>query len=138
MQVVNDDCRAQEGYRAERAWERDTWKAERDRGKANKVAQQVRRAAALTAELAAQSEKKIAAVCDQPPGPGELSGHIEAPKMEAGAPPPSPLPGHNDARPVGQANVIPQTKAKPRPALFPDKRMCSCEQGHLRSHKRVP
>ena len=42
----------------------------------------MRRAAALTAELAAQSEKKTAAVCDQPPGLGELAGHIEAPNME--------------------------------------------------------
>ena len=88
VQVVNDDARAQEGYRAERAWERDTWKAERDKGKANKVAQQERRAAALTAEFAAQSEKKTAPVCDQPPGLGELSGHIEAPNMEAGGPHP--------------------------------------------------
>ena len=51
---------------------------------ANKVAQQVRRAAALTAELAAQSEKKTAAVCDQPPGLNELARHIEAPNMGAG------------------------------------------------------
>ena len=57
---------------------------ERDKENANKVAQQVRRAAALTAELAAQSEKKTAAVCDQPPGLDELAGHIEAPNMEAG------------------------------------------------------
>ena len=55
-----------------------------DKERANKVAQQVRRAAALTAELAAQSEKKTAAVCDQPPGLGELAGHIEAPNMGAG------------------------------------------------------
>ena len=48
------------------------------------MAQQVRRAAALTAELAAQSEKKIAAVCDQPPGLDELAGHIDAPNMVAG------------------------------------------------------
>ena len=48
------------------------------------MAQQVRRAAALTAELAAQSEKKTAAVCDQPPGLDELAGHIEAPNMGAG------------------------------------------------------
>ena len=48
------------------------------------MAQQVRRAAALTAELAAQSEKKTAAVCDQPPGLDELAGHVEAPNMEAG------------------------------------------------------
>ena len=48
------------------------------------MAQQVRRAAALTAELAAQSEKKTATVCDQPPGLDELAGHIEAPNMGAG------------------------------------------------------
>ena len=44
----------------------------------------MKRAAALTAELAAQSEKKTAAVCDQPPGLDELAGHIEAPNMGAG------------------------------------------------------
>ena len=43
-----------------------------DREKANKVAQQERRASALTAELAAQSETKTAVVRDQPPGLGEL------------------------------------------------------------------
>ena len=48
------------------------------------MAQQVRRAAALTAELAAQSEKKTAAVCDQSPGLDELAGHIEAPNMGGG------------------------------------------------------
>ena len=84
VQVVNDDARAQGGYRARRAWGQDVWKAEKDKEKANKVAQQVRRAAALTAELAAQSEKKTAAVCDQPPGLDELAGHIEAPNMGAG------------------------------------------------------
>ena len=62
---------------------RDTWKAERDKEKANIVAQQVKRAAALTAELATQSEEKTAAVCDRPPGLGELAGHIEAPNMGA-------------------------------------------------------
>ena len=61
VQVVNDDARAQ---------------AERDKEQANKVSQQVRRAAALTAELAAQSEKKTAAVCDQPQGLDELARHI--------------------------------------------------------------
>ena len=71
-------------YRASRAWGRDTWKAERDKEKANKVAQQVKRAAALTAELATQSEEKTAAVCDRPPGLGELAGHIEAHDMGAG------------------------------------------------------
>ena len=44
----------------------------------------MKRAAALTAELAAQSEKKTAAVCDQPPGLDELARHIEAPNMGAG------------------------------------------------------
>ena len=85
VHVVNDDARAQGRYRAKRAWGRNAWKAERDKENANKVAQQVRRAAALTAELAAQSEKKTAAVCDQPPGLDELAGHIEAPNMGAGS-----------------------------------------------------
>ena len=52
------------------------------------MAQQVKRAATLTAELAAQAEKKIAAVCDQPPGLGEPAWHIEAPNMGAGGSPP--------------------------------------------------
>ena len=81
--------------RACRAWGRDVWKAERDKEKANKLAQPGRRAAALTAALAAQSEWKTAVVCDQPPG---LGGHIEAPDMEAGG---SRTPNHNDAGPVG-------------------------------------
>ena len=84
VQVVNDDARAQGGYRAKRAWGRNAWKAERDKEQANIVAQRVKRAAALTAELAAQSEKKTAAVCDQPPGLNELAWHIEAPNMGAG------------------------------------------------------
>ena len=84
VQVVSDDARAQERYRAKKAWGRKAWKAERDKEKANKVAQQVKRAAALTAELAAQSAEKTAVVCDQPPGLGELAGHIEAPNMGAG------------------------------------------------------
>ena len=84
VEVVNDDARAQGVYRARRAWRQDAWKAEKDKERANKVAQQVRRAAALTAELAVQSEKKTAAVCDQPPGLDELAGHIEAPNMGAG------------------------------------------------------
>ena len=50
------------------------------------MAQQVRHAAALTAELAAQSEKKTAAVCDQPPGLDELAEHRGAANMEAGGP----------------------------------------------------
>ena len=107
VQVVNDDARAQGGHRAKRAWGRNAWKAERDKENANKVAQQVRRAAALTAELAAQSEKKTAAVCDQPPGLDELAGHIEAPNMGAGG-------SHHGPR----TNVPQQMKAKPRPAFL--------------------
>ena len=60
------------------------WKVVKERERANKVAQQVRRAAALTAELAVQPEKKTAAVCDQPPGLDEHAEHIEAPNMGAG------------------------------------------------------
>ena len=59
VQVVNDDARAQGEYRAKRAWGRNAWKAERDKENANKVAQQVWRAATLTAELAAQLERKL-------------------------------------------------------------------------------
>ena len=71
VQVVNDEARAEGGYRA--------------REKANRVAQQVRRAAALTAELAAQSKGKVAVVCDHPPGlREEPSEHIAAPNMAAG------------------------------------------------------
>ena len=85
VQVVNDDARAQGAYRARRAWGQTAWREERDRGRANRVAQQVRRAAALTAELAAQSEEKVAVVCDHPPGlHDEPAKHITAPNMGAG------------------------------------------------------
>ena len=84
VQVVNDDARAQEECRAGRAWGRDTWQAERDKEKANKVARQEKRATALPAEFATQSEEKTFAVCDRPPGLNELAGHIEAPNMGAG------------------------------------------------------
>ena len=68
VQVVHDDARAQGGYRACKAWGRAAWKEERDKERAAKVAEQVRRAAALTAELAAQSEKEVSEVCSHPPG----------------------------------------------------------------------
>ena len=55
VQVMSDDARDQGGYRARRGWGQDVWKAEKNKERANKVAQQVRRAAALTAELAAKS-----------------------------------------------------------------------------------
>ena len=88
-QVVSDHARAEGGYRARKAWGRNAWRQERDKEKANRVAQQVRRAAALTAELAAQSEKKTPAVCDQPPGLDELAERVAAP-MEAGGSQPRP------------------------------------------------
>ena len=50
----------------------------------NEPSGQVGRAAALTAEMAAQSEKRTAAACDQSPGLDALVGHIEAPNMGAG------------------------------------------------------
>ena len=67
VQVEHDDARAQGGYRACKAWGRAAWKEERDKERATKVAEQVRRAAALTAELAAQSEKEVSEVCSHPP-----------------------------------------------------------------------
>ena len=83
VEVVNDDARAREVQSQTCLGTRRVESGEgQERG--NKVAQQVRRAAALTAELAVQSEKKTAAVCDQPPGLDELAGHIEAPNMGAG------------------------------------------------------
>ena len=71
-QVVSAHARAEGRYRARRAWGRNAWRQERDEEKANRVAQQVRRAAALTAELAA-ARKEDRAVCDQPPGYDELA-----------------------------------------------------------------
>ena len=68
VQVVHDDARAQEVYRACKAWGHAAWKEERDKERAAKVAEQVRRAAALTAELAARSEKEVSEVCSHPPG----------------------------------------------------------------------
>ena len=59
VQVVNDDARAQGSIEQRELGGRDTWKAERDKEQANKVAQQVGRAAVLTAELAAQSERRL-------------------------------------------------------------------------------
>ena len=84
-QVVNDEARAEGGPRARNAWGRNVWKEEKDREKANRVAQQVRRAAALTAVLAAQSEAKVAVVCDHPPDfATSLSSTLTAPNMGAG------------------------------------------------------
>ena len=68
VQVMRDDARAQGGYRACKAWGHAAWKEERDKERASKVAEQVRRAAALTAELAGRSEKEVSEVCSHPPG----------------------------------------------------------------------
>ena len=67
-QVVSDHARAEGGYRARKVWGQRAWKEEKDRERASRAAQQVRRAAALTAELAAQSESKVFEVCSHPPG----------------------------------------------------------------------
>ena len=67
-QVVSDHARAEGGYRARKAWGQRAWKEEKDREWASRAAQQVRRAAALTAELAVQSESKVFEVCSHPPG----------------------------------------------------------------------
>ena len=67
-QVVSDHARAEGGYRARKAWGQRAWKEEKDRERASRAAQQVRRAATLTAELAAQSKNKVFEVCSQPPG----------------------------------------------------------------------
>ena len=67
------------------------------------MAQQVKRAAALTAELATQSEEKTAAVCDRPPGLNELAGHVEAPIVGGRW---LTLPGHDErARPWAKLHL---------------------------------
>ena len=63
-QVVSDHARAEGGFEHEEHGDETRGDQKRKRKRRNRVAQQVRRAAALTAELAAQSEKKTAAVCD--------------------------------------------------------------------------
>ena len=68
---------------------RKAWTDERDKGKANKVAQQVRRAA-LAAELAAQSDKKVNKVCEQPPGlldDGSFAQPLRLPVAQPQCPP---------------------------------------------------
>ena len=75
---------SKEKCRARMAWGRSAWEEEMDNEKASKVAEQVRRAEKLMAELAAQSEKKVSEVCSHPPGlHGEPAEHIVASHMEA-------------------------------------------------------
>ena len=59
-------CSSSWWFRARRASGYNAWKEERDTEKASTVAQQVRLAAALTAELGGQCENKV--MCDQPRG----------------------------------------------------------------------
>ena len=83
-QVVSDHVRAEGTYPARRPWVQNAWRREQVKEKANEVAQQVRRAAALTAELAVQSEK-VSVVCDHPLGlHDQLAEHIAAPGIDAG------------------------------------------------------
>ena len=65
---MNDHARAEGRYRARKAWGKRAWREEKDRERASQASQQVRRAAALTAELAAQSESKVFEVCSRPSG----------------------------------------------------------------------
>ena len=122
-QVVNDHARAEGGYRARRAWGRNAWRQEKEREKANRVAQQVRRAAALTAELAVQSERRPPRLCDQPPGLDELAGHIEAPNMGAGGSHPQatmmPDPWATYSRPSANSEVSSSTLLNQVSFVFP-------------------
>ena len=73
-QVVSDHARAEGGYRARKAWGQRAWKEER-------------RAAALTAELAVQSENKVFDVCSHPPGLSDESLVAVSPHLVNDSPP---------------------------------------------------
>ena len=80
VQVVSDDARAEGEGNIEPETLGDETPGRRRRTKANRVAQQ-----ALTADLAAQSERKVYAVCDHPRGlRDEPAEHFAAPNMGAG------------------------------------------------------
>ena len=121
VEVVNDDARAQEGGIEPDGPDDKTRGKRRRTRRANKVTQQVRRAAALTAELAAQSEKKTAAVCDQPPSLDEFVGHIETPNMEAGGshPQATMMPGPH-------TRVLARVTTRPKP-LVPPRQIASLQ-----------
>ena len=91
-QVVSDHARAEGGYRARKAWGQRAWKEEKDRERASRAVQQVRRAAALTAELAVQSENKVFDVCSHPPGLSDESLVAVSPHLVNDSPPCSPPP----------------------------------------------
>ena len=84
VQVVSDEARAEGVQRVRNALGTKRQEGGEGQEKANRVAQRVRRAAALTAGLAAQSEENVA-VCDHLPGlRDEAAEHIAAPDMGAG------------------------------------------------------
>ena len=91
-QVVSDQARAEGGYRARKAWGQRAWREEKDRERASRAAQQVRRAAALMAELAAQSESKVFEVCSHPQGLSDESLVAASPHLVNDSPPCSPPP----------------------------------------------
>ena len=91
-QVVSDHARAEGGYRARKAWGQRAWKEEKDRERASRAAQQVRRAAALTAELAVQSENKVFDVCSHPPGLSDEALVTDSSHLVNDSPPCSPPP----------------------------------------------
>ena len=91
-QVVSDHARAEGGYRARKAWGQRARKEEKDRERASRAAQQVRRAAALTAELAAQSESKVFEVCSHPPGLSDEAVVTDSSHLVNDGPPCSPPP----------------------------------------------
>ena len=91
-QVVSDHARAEGGYRARKAWGQRAWKEEKDRERASRAAQQVRRAAALTAELAVQSENKVFEVCSHPPGLSDEAVVTDSSHLVNDGPPCNPPP----------------------------------------------
>ena len=91
-QVVSDHAGAEGGYRARKAWDQRAWKEEKDRERASRAAQQVRRAAALTAELAVQSENKVFDVCSHPPGLSDEALFTDRSHLVNDSPPCSPPP----------------------------------------------
>ena len=82
-----------------------------DTEKTNKVAQQVRLAAALTAELAAQSEKKVNKICEQPrrrrlrSATASVSGSATVPASHTSAVPFVTVPLNRGQESVGHENL---------------------------------
>ena len=111
-QVVSDHARAEGGYRARKAWGQRAWREEKDRERASRAAQQVRRAAALTAELAAQSESKVFEVCSHPPGLSDESLVTASPHLVNDSPPRSP-PTLDMSDASGEHQASPRSEGQP-------------------------